>query len=89
MTGEISVDRKWFETREDNRNTKSHETLHNEKHSEIDEVPDKIDFHGNIGRLIRQMALNACGIQSGSEMTNETEIAPSYEEEVSHNQCQT
>ena len=49
----------------------------------IDEVPDKIDLHGIIGRLNKQMTLNTCEMQSESEMSNETDIAPSNEEETS------
>ena len=50
------------------------------KHSEIDEVPDKIDLCGIAGRLNKQMTLNTHGKQSESEMSNETHVEPSNEE---------
>ena len=60
----ISVDGKWFTMREDKRNIKSYAISKDGKHSETDEVPDKIELHGIIGRLSRQMTLNVHGMKS-------------------------
>ena len=75
--------------REDERTIKSCAMSNDRQYNEIDEVSAKIELHGIIRHLSRQMTLNTCEMQSESEMTNEIDIAPSNEEETSHNKLPT
>ena len=68
--------------REDERNKTSHAMVDDRKHIKIDKFPDKIEPHGIIGRFNRKKILNTYKMQLESEMTSETNIAPSNEEEI-------
>ena len=62
---------------EDKRNKTSNAMSDDGKFSKIDKVPDKIEFHGIIGCLNRQMTLNTFGIQSESEIMSKIKIETS------------